>query len=326
MTGMFSRRGVLEREGNHADGRTDREASADPVPKSKNVGLGNAKGSGLVNGRGDGYDVLGDNVRLTGFDPGAAKAVQKPLAGRPGVEHGFGRGKGLTNDHHHGFLRVQVAGAEFKVHGVDVGQETEGASLCSSGRFGVAAQGFVHKLGSQLRSANANADVILERLARDTRECAAANLFRKGLHLVPDGVHVLEHLCALRGVDGRVVVALGHAKCVMEDRAALRDVDGLARAHGGSLFREAHLVGQVVQDLHGLPRHLLPRVIQNDFVLTSARVRGHQSGTPRRVATQVSQMQLFIALEGRCCRLQRRELRHIRTLHREIRSRQIRST
>ena len=97
-----------------------------------------------------------------------------------------------------------------------------------------------------------------------------------------------------------VVVSLGHAEGVVQDRPTLGGVDLDAAAHLGALGGQAGLVGQIEQELHGLAGHLLAAVVQNDLAVGTAGGRGvggDEAGAAAGVAAQMTQMKLVVGLE-----------------------------
>ena len=290
---------VAQTKGDQSDGTAHRETSADPIPESKDVGLVDTERGGLVNGGTDGTNVLGDDVLLLG-DAGLGQTVEHPLLGRAGVQHGLGRGEGLGDDDDEGLLRIEVAGAQLEVDGVDVGQEAEGASLGGGGGRGIGTEGLGDELRAELRSADADAHVVLEGLAGGTDVLAGADLGHEGFNGIPDGMDVRQDRGTLGGIVLGVVVSLGHAEGVVEDGSALGGVDLDAAAHLGALGGQAGLVGQIKQKFHGLAGHLLAAVVQDDLAVGTAGGRGvggDEAGAAAGIAAQMTQVELVVGLE-----------------------------
>ena len=290
---------VAQTEGNQTDGTAHRETSTDPIPESKDVGLVDTERGGLVNGGTDGANVLGDDVLLLG-DAGLGQPIEHQLLGRAGVEHGLGRGEGLGDDDDEGLLGVEVAGAQLKVDGIDVGQEAEGAANGGGGGGGIGPEGLGDEFGAELGAADADAHVVLEGFAGRTDVLAGADLGHEGFDGIPNGVDVRQNGRTLGGIVLGVVVSLGHAEGVVEHGAALGGVDLDAAAHLGALGGQAGLVGQIKQELHGLAGHLLAAVVQNDLAVGTAGGRGvggDEAGAAAGIAAQMAEVELVVGLE-----------------------------
>ena len=149
-------------------------------------------------------------------------ALLQPVQRRAGVGHGFGGGEGLAGDCHH--RGRGIAGAEgcFQSAAIDVGDDMD-VNLGP-----IASQRIKRQRRTQRRSADADVDQVLDRPQQ-----TGVDRLNQAL-----GAQMQRRRLFNRGI------AADPALGGMLNRAALGDVDRLARKHRAALLLEANRIGQ----------------------------------------------------------------------------------
>ncbi len=224
---------VLEtdRQGDrHADGGPGGVTAADPVPELKHVGgVDTELGHGLTVG-GEGCEVLGNVGLVTGMP-------QEPVAGAQCVGHGLLSGEGLGGHQEQGGFRIDLLQGLGDVGAVDVGDKVHLQVIL------VGAQGFGDHDGTEIGTADADVDHMLDRLAGVTFPLAGDDLLAEALHLGQYGVHFRHHVLAVHLDRAVGAVAQGH----VQHGAPFGHVDLLAVEHGVDGAAQIGLFGQINQ-------------------------------------------------------------------------------
>jgi len=161
--------------------------------------------------------VLGDG-RLV-----AAKATQKPVAGRFGVGHSLQGSERFGGDDEQGFFRVEVAGGFDEIEAIDVRDKSE-----SEPSFAVMPQGLISHDRSEIRSANADVHHRLDRLAGVAFPFAAADAVAEVRHFVENRVDIRDNVLAI-DQDGGIP---GSTQSGMENGPLFREVYFFTAEHG----------------------------------------------------------------------------------------------
>mmetsp|Transcript_30247 Transcript_30247/g.63716 ORF Transcript_30247/g.63716 Transcript_30247/m.63716 type:complete len:581 (-) Transcript_30247:150-1892(-) len=223
--------------------------SADPVPEAEHVvGVDAEFRDGLAIG-GEGDEVLGH----AGFV--SLVRIHEPLLGGAGVGHGLLRGEGLGGDEEERRLGVALLEDLGDVRPVHVGAEVHGEIPLRVGLERLADHD-----GAQVRPPDADVHDGVDALARVALPVAAADLFGEDLDLAQHFVHFGHDVRAVHVDGGVALISQRH----VEDGAFLGVVDLGAGVHFLGLAEDVGLLGQLVEEGHGLGRHAVFGVVQEE--------------------------------------------------------------
>ena len=264
-----------DRQGDrHADGRPGGVAAANPVPELEHVvGVDTELGHGLAVG-GERGEVLGDVGLVTGD-------VDEPVAGGQGVGHGLLSGEGLGGHQEQGGFRIDLLQGLGDVGAIDVGDEVH-LQVVFEG-----AQGLGDHHWTQIGTADADVDHVLDRLAGVALPLAGNDFLAEALHLGQHGLHFRHHVLAVALYGTVGAVAQGH----VQDGAPFGHVDLVAVEHGVDGAAQIGLFGQIDEQLERLLGDQVLGVVDQDVALIG---EGELVETLGILGEQIFQPGLFV--------------------------------
>ncbi len=202
---------------------------------------------------GHGYEVPGHGRLIFG-------RRQEPTARRMCVRHRLLRGEGFGGHQKQHGLRIDLFQGFGQIGAVHVRDEVHAQGRGSPAPGAIGLERLAYHLRSQVRSPDADVDDIGDRLAGVPCPRARTHGFAKGAHPGQDGVDIRHHVLAIHenGAVGAV------AQRNVQDSAVFCVVVLLAGEHGLDLGRHIGLPRQVTQQPHGLLRHAVLGVVEQD--------------------------------------------------------------
>ena len=169
------------------------------------------------------------------------------------VGHGFLRGEGFGRDNEEGFGGIQPPQRFGQVGAVDVGYKYH-----MEGALAVALERLVGHHRTEVGTADANIDDILNGLAGMAFPVAGTNLIGKGLHLLEHGMHLRDDILAINLDHGILWRTQRH----VQDGAVFGGVYFFAGEHRFDPRLQVGGFGQAEQKFHRFGRDAVLGIIQ----------------------------------------------------------------
>ena len=224
---------VLQDE-RQADGRPQREAAADPIPKRQDALGGDTEGGGFI-------DVGRQRNHLAvGFF--AASGAQ-PFAHVARVGQGFFGTEALRGDDQQRRRRVEAAFQLADFHRVGRGEEVDADAV-----VGEVFEGGAEQARTEFGATDADVDDVRYRLTVIAFPLAAAHALADFFHAFAHGADVRADVFA---VDDEGLVG-GGAQAVVQRRAVFAGIDVVAAGDGGDALGDARFIHPLLPQRFGL--------------------------------------------------------------------------
>ncbi len=145
-----------------ANRRPHRITAADPIPEREHIGGIDAERCDTLDIGGDRNEVLAQIGLLR-----AGRILQKPVARRVRVHHGFCCCEGFRGNYEERGLRIDLLQHGIKIVAIDVGDEVQ----MQIGPL-IGTQRLAYHFGAEIGAANADIDDIRDRLAAISQPCS----------------------------------------------------------------------------------------------------------------------------------------------------------
>mmetsp|Transcript_11584 Transcript_11584/g.17520 ORF Transcript_11584/g.17520 Transcript_11584/m.17520 type:complete len:234 (-) Transcript_11584:9-710(-) len=210
------------------------------------------------------------------------------------VQHGLGRGEGLTNDDVKRLLNIQTVSGPVEVGRVNIGQEPNVHALGSLVASGIMLESLGNEVGAEEGASDTDGDDVLELLSRMSFKGSISDGCRELLDSVEHFVNILHNI----SITDHERVFLGLPEGNVEHATVLSDVDLLARGHSVELLEDLGLFSHLGEELHHLGVELSMSSVEDDVVELRSQVCISSSVREHGLQVLALEVRLVVSLEG----------------------------